>query len=148
MIEIRWNPSDRELRRWGVLTACVTAAAGSLLQWVPWGPFAAAHALAPWVWRQAERFETGADYRIPYTLSKDYWLWQRRLKELPPASAVVLGDSVVWGEYVLPDGTLFGEGIKTRLKEHLMEECNLHTIVRLPNGVFNQIGRASCRERV
>jgi type I restriction enzyme M protein len=37
---------------------------------------------------------------------------------------------------VLPDGTLFGEGIKTRLKEHLMEECNLHTIVRLPNSVF------------
>jgi type I restriction enzyme M protein len=33
---------------------------------------------------------------------------------------------------VLPDGTLFGEGVKTRLKEHLMEECNLHTIVRLP----------------
>ena len=38
---------------------------------------------------------------------------------------------------VLPDGTLFGEGIKTRLKEKLLEECNLHTIVRLPNGVFN-----------
>ncbi|WP_441281152.1 N-6 DNA methylase [Tardiphaga sp. 862_B3_N1_1] len=37
---------------------------------------------------------------------------------------------------VLPDGTLFGEGIKTRLKEHLMQECNLHTIVRLPNSVF------------
>jgi len=38
---------------------------------------------------------------------------------------------------VLPDGTLFGEGIKTRIKEKLMAECNLHTIVRLPNGVFN-----------
>ena len=37
---------------------------------------------------------------------------------------------------VLPDGTLFGEGVKTRIKEHLMEECNLHTIVRLPNSVF------------
>ncbi|QAA99763.1 MULTISPECIES: type I restriction-modification system subunit M [Agrobacterium tumefaciens complex] len=37
---------------------------------------------------------------------------------------------------VLPDGSLFGEGIKTRLKEHLLEECNLHTIVRLPNSVF------------
>ena len=33
---------------------------------------------------------------------------------------------------VLPDGSLFGEGVKTRLKEHLLEECNLHTIVRLP----------------
>lgn len=38
---------------------------------------------------------------------------------------------------VLPDGTLFGDGIKARIKEHLLEECNLHTIVRLPNGVFN-----------
>jgi type I restriction enzyme M protein len=37
---------------------------------------------------------------------------------------------------VLPDGSLFGEGVKTGLKEHLMEECNLHTIVRLPNSVF------------
>lgn len=37
---------------------------------------------------------------------------------------------------VLPDGTLFGEGIKTRIKKRLLEECNLHTIVRLPRGVF------------
>ena len=38
---------------------------------------------------------------------------------------------------VLPDGSLFGEGVKTRIKEELLQECNLHTIVRLPNGVFN-----------
>ena len=38
---------------------------------------------------------------------------------------------------VLPDGTLFGEGVKTRIKEALLAECDLHTIVRLPNGVFN-----------
>ena len=38
---------------------------------------------------------------------------------------------------VLPDGTLFGEGVKTRIKEALLRDCNLHTIVRLPNGVFN-----------
>ena len=37
---------------------------------------------------------------------------------------------------VLPDGTLFGEGMKTRMKERLLETCNLHTIVRLPKGVF------------
>jgi type I restriction enzyme M protein len=40
------------------------------------------------------------------------------------------------GAVVLPDGTLFGEGIKTRVKEKLLTDCNLHTIVRLPNGVF------------
>jgi len=38
---------------------------------------------------------------------------------------------------VLPDGFFFGEGMKTRLKEKLLADCNLHTIVRLPNGVFN-----------
>jgi type I restriction enzyme M protein len=38
---------------------------------------------------------------------------------------------------VLPDGSLFGEGIKTRIKERLLEDCNLHTIVRLPKGVFS-----------
>ncbi len=38
---------------------------------------------------------------------------------------------------VLPDGFLFGEGAKTRIKEKLLDEFNLHTIVRLPKGVFN-----------
>ncbi|TSA24476.1 SAM-dependent DNA methyltransferase, partial [bacterium] len=38
---------------------------------------------------------------------------------------------------VLPDGFLFGEGAKTRIKEKLLSEFNLHTIVRLPNGVFS-----------
>jgi type I restriction enzyme M protein len=37
---------------------------------------------------------------------------------------------------VLPDSLLFGDGIKARIKEKLLEECNLHTIVRLPKGVF------------
>ncbi len=37
---------------------------------------------------------------------------------------------------VLPDGFMFGEGIKTAIKEKLMEDCNLHTIVRLPKSVF------------
>ena len=37
---------------------------------------------------------------------------------------------------VLPDGSLFGEGVKSRIKEKLLAECNMHTIVRLPPGVF------------
>jgi len=37
---------------------------------------------------------------------------------------------------VLPDGFLFGEGVKTTLKHELLEEFNLHTVVRLPKGVF------------
>ena len=37
---------------------------------------------------------------------------------------------------VLPDGSLTGEGVKQRIRQKLLEECNLHTIVRLPNSVF------------
>ncbi|WP_024773003.1 class I SAM-dependent DNA methyltransferase [Aquimarina macrocephali] len=38
---------------------------------------------------------------------------------------------------VLPDGSLFGEGVKSRIKQELLTKCNLHTIIRLPKGVFN-----------
>jgi len=63
--------------------------------------------LTPWLWLKFERFETGPDYRIPYQLSNDYWLYARRLRQVADAKHIlVLGDSVVWGEYVLPDGTL------------------------------------------
>lgn len=37
---------------------------------------------------------------------------------------------------VVPNGTLFGDGVCARVKEQLLREFNLHTIVRLPNGVF------------
>jgi type I restriction enzyme M protein len=37
---------------------------------------------------------------------------------------------------VLPDGSLSGEGIKQRVREKLLKDCNLHTIIRLPNSVF------------
>jgi type I restriction enzyme M protein len=37
---------------------------------------------------------------------------------------------------VVPNGTLFGDGVAARVKEQLLNEFNLHTIVRLPNGVF------------
>ena len=37
---------------------------------------------------------------------------------------------------VVPNGTLFGDGVCARIKEELLKEFNLHTIVRLPNGVF------------
>ena len=37
---------------------------------------------------------------------------------------------------VVPNGTLFGDGVCARIKEELLTEFNLHTIVRLPNGVF------------
>jgi hypothetical protein len=69
--------------------------------------FIACAVAIPRVWKRAERFDTGADYRIPYALSSDYWLFQRRLEQIADPGAVpVLGDSVVWGEYVRPTGTL------------------------------------------
>jgi type I restriction enzyme M protein len=37
---------------------------------------------------------------------------------------------------VVPNGTLFGDGVCARIKEELLKEFNLHMIVRLPNGVF------------
>src|ERR1035437_2301409 len=63
--------------------------------------------LTPWVWERCENFETGSDYRLPYQLSKDYWLYGRRVGQVVNQDKVLLlGDSVVWGEYVSPDGTL------------------------------------------
>ncbi|MCI0541615.1 MAG: type I restriction-modification system subunit M [Verrucomicrobiales bacterium] len=57
-------------------------------------------------------------------------LIMRRLHRTPgkhgPARAAV----------VVPNGTLFGDGVCARIKEELLKEFNLHTIVRLPNGVF------------
>ena len=53
--------------------------------------------LTPWLWGRLQRFDTGPDYRIPYQLSKDYWLYGRRLNRVAqPGKIVVLGDSVVW----------------------------------------------------
>lgn len=77
-------------------------------QWLVSAAFVLAFmALAPRVWTHLERFETGVDYRIPYPLSADYWLYQRRANSLSLETTIpIIGDSVVWGEYVLKDGTL------------------------------------------
>lgn len=37
---------------------------------------------------------------------------------------------------VLPDGFLFGTGVKAAIKKRLLEDCNLHTVIRLPKDVF------------
>jgi len=58
-------------------------------------------------------------------------LIMRRLRRAPtsagrPARAAV----------VVPNGTLFGDGVCARIKRELLTDFNLHTVVRLPNGVF------------
>ena len=37
---------------------------------------------------------------------------------------------------VVPNGFLFGDGVAARVKQQLLADCDLHTIVRLPSGVF------------
>lgn len=81
------------------------------LNWKSWliaiGILVAAFWGTPRIWKHIETFDATRDYRIPYSLSKDYWLYQRRIaRETDSSKIFVLGDSVVWGEYVLPDGTL------------------------------------------
>ena len=49
---------------------------------------------------------------------------QRRLKEGGRCGIIV------------PNGVLFADGVGARIKERLLKECNLHTIVRMPPGVF------------
>ncbi|WP_122411757.1 HsdM family class I SAM-dependent methyltransferase [Pseudomonas viridiflava] len=75
--------------------------------------------------------EDGVENQFPATLRT------RETADLFMALVVKLLRNNGRAAVVLPDGFLFGEGMKTRLKEMLLEQCNLHTIVRLPNGVFN-----------
>lgn len=64
-------------------------------------------AFIPRFWQALEAFEPGNDYRVPYALSDDYWLFQRYCKEaVDEHDVMVIGDSVVWGHYVPPDGSL------------------------------------------
>lgn len=68
---------------------------------------AAAWCCAPWAWRQIERFDPGTDYRIPNALSNDYWLYTRYARAVTETQrAPLIGDSVIWGQYVAPDETL------------------------------------------
>jgi hypothetical protein len=63
--------------------------------------------LTPWLWGRTQRFDTGRDYRAPYPLSNDYWLYDQRVRQVVNQDKVLLvGDSVIWGEYVAADGTL------------------------------------------
>ncbi|AZB33542.1 class I SAM-dependent DNA methyltransferase [Chryseobacterium bernardetii] len=41
---------------------------------------------------------------------------------------------------VLPDNVLFEDGDGQRIRKDLMEKCNLHTILRLPTGIFYAAG--------
>lgn len=83
----------------------------------------------PSLWKNFESYPTPSDYRIPYELSKDYGLYERAMDRLKPTQIPLLGDSVVWGEYVSRDGTL-----SHFLNEHA-EESDRYVNAGL-NGLF------------
>jgi hypothetical protein len=63
--------------------------------------------LAPMLAERAEKFEPASDYRLPYDLSSDYWLYERYCRSAcSKYDTLVVGDSVVWGHFVPADNTL------------------------------------------
>ncbi len=62
---------------------------------------------APWLWQRFEAFQPGPDYRMPYDLSNDYWHFDRYTRIAAQRHDwLVIGDSVVWGQYVTREQTL------------------------------------------
>jgi hypothetical protein len=61
----------------------------------------------PAIWRHIETFEPGRDYRLPYSLGNDYWLYHRYCRRAcEQGNVLVIGDSVIWGHYVRPEQSL------------------------------------------
>jgi hypothetical protein len=77
-------------------------------QWGMVGLFALAMVLfTPALWKQVEKFRLEPDYRIPHDLSNDYWLYDRYTRlAASQYDALLIGDSVIWGEYVTRKQTL------------------------------------------
>jgi hypothetical protein len=90
------------------LTAFSNAVRLSGRQWVGVGAFALAlFLLAPSLWQRLEKFDPEPDYRVPYDLSADYWLYDRYARLAAARyDTLLVGDSVVWGQYVTRPQTL------------------------------------------
>jgi len=89
-------------------TAFSNAVRLSLREWYVVGVFAILLIVfAPILWKQHEKISLEPDHRMPHELSNDYWLYQR-YAELAAAryDTLLIGDSVVWGEYATPQETL------------------------------------------
>jgi len=68
---------------------------------------AVAYFALPLTWNRYEPFTPEKDYRIPYSLSDDYWLYERYAGAMAATGRIpIIGDSVVWGQYVAGDETL------------------------------------------
>jgi hypothetical protein len=77
-------------------------------QWLGLGLFAVVIlGFAPMLGRHAEKFALEPDYRIPYDLSNDYWLYECFAGlAANHYDTVLIGDSIIWGEYVTRQQTL------------------------------------------
>jgi len=63
--------------------------------------------LLGFTWIEIEKFEAGEDYRMPYKLNEDYWFFQLYCETAcAEGKGLVIGDSVVWGQYVEKGQTL------------------------------------------
>ncbi len=61
----------------------------------------------PTLWPRLEKLSFAADYRMPFELSNDYWLFDRCTRAAAAqCDVLVVGDSVVWGQYVKREQTL------------------------------------------
>jgi hypothetical protein len=80
----------------------------TLREWLVVGLFTAALVfLAPPLWKQVEPLDPSLDERMPHDLSNDYWLYSRYAEVAAErCDTVLIGDSVIWGEYVRPGETL------------------------------------------
>jgi hypothetical protein len=80
----------------------------SVRDWIVTGAIVAVVlALLPTLWRRVEPPPAGGDYRIPYALGNDYWLFERFSRlAADEGKTLVIGDSVIWGHYVPPQWSL------------------------------------------
>ena len=80
----------------------------SLREWAAVGLCALVFVVAaPKLWERYEAFQPGPDYRMPYDLSNDYWFYDRYARVAAQThESLVIGDSVVWGQYVTREQTL------------------------------------------
>ncbi len=77
-------------------------------QWLGVGLFALLlFFFAPRLWKVVEPLSLEPDYRIPHDLGNDYWLYERHADlAAEQYDSLLIGDSVVWGEYARPQETL------------------------------------------
>ncbi len=92
-------------------------------------PTAAGHAVLsnpPFGTKKGGGLPTRDDFTYP-TSNKQFCFLQHIYRALKPGGRAAV---------VLPDNVLFESNVGTDIRRDLMDKCNLHTILRLPTGIF------------